>query len=70
MKKRLFCLLLAALMLLLPACASEGAAVAYETEHEHAYGASFDIAPTDGGAVTQQVRYCKICHKEQIHPKQ
>ncbi len=70
MRKRLFCLLLAALTLLLCACAGESAPEAYQTDHAHVYGASYDVAPADGGAVTQQVRYCKICHQEQIHPKQ
>ena len=70
MKKRLFCLLLAALLPLLCACASEGAPLSYEIEHQHAFGASHDVAPGDGGEVTEQVRYCKICHAEQVHPKQ
>ena len=71
MKKRLFlCVAFLLASLLLCACASEGRAQAYQTEHEHSFGASYDVAPADGGEVTQQVRYCKICHAEQIHPKQ
>ena len=70
MKKRLFLCLLLLLLSTLVACAGEGATTAYETAHEHSFGASYDIAPTDGGAVREQVRYCKICHAEQIHPKQ
>ena len=70
MKKRLLLCLLVLLTLLACACAAEGDPVAYQTEHEHSFGASVDIAPADGGAVTQQVRYCKICHLEQVHPKQ
>ncbi len=71
MKKRLFLwvpLLLA--LLLFSACAGEGDTLPYETEHRHSFGASYDIVPEDGGEVTHQVRYCKICHAEQIHPKQ
>ena len=70
MKKRLFLSVILLLAVLLCACASEGRAQAYQAEHEHSFGASYDIAPADGGEVTQQVRYCKICHAEQIHPKQ
>ena len=71
MKKRLFlCVLMLCVLLLLSACAGEGEPTAYATDHKHAFGASFDIVPEDGGEVTEQVRYCKICHQEQIHPKQ
>lgn len=70
MKKHLFLCLVVLLALLLSACAGEGAPVVYTTEHEHVYGASHDVAPADGGAVTEQVRYCKICHAEQVYPKQ
>jgi hypothetical protein len=71
MKKRvLFCLLSLLAALLFSACAGEGSPEPYQIEHEHSFGASHDIAPEDGGEVTEQVRYCKICHQEQIHPKQ
>ena len=70
MIRRIIPAFLVLLMLLACACAAEGDPVAYQTEHEHSFGASFDIAPADGGAVTHQVRYCKICHLEQVHPKQ
>lgn len=71
MRKRLFLCLLALLALLLfGACAGEGASVSYKTDHEHVYGASFDVEPAEGGMITEQVRYCKICHAEQVHPKQ
>ena len=70
MKKSLFLCLLLLLALVCCACGSEGSPKAYQTEHEHAFGASYDVAPEDGGAVTQQVRYCTICHEEQVHPKQ
>ena len=69
MKKILLCLLLL-LTLGFCACGGEGTPVPYQVEHEHSFGASHDIAPEQGGEVTHQVRYCKICHKEQIHPKQ
>lgn len=69
MKKRLFLCLLVLLLLALCACGEEGETVPYETEHEHIFGASYDILPEEGGALTQQVRYCKICHAEQVHPK-
>ncbi len=70
MKKRLFLCFVILLALFLSACAGEGAPVVYVTEHEHVWGASYDVAPADGGAVTEQVRYCKICHAEQPPPKQ
>ena len=71
MKKRLFlCVAFLLAAMLLCACAGEGRTEEYQTEHEHSFGASFDVAPADGGEVTHQVRYCKICHAEQIHPKQ
>ena len=71
MKKRLFLsMLLLLAVLLFSACAGEGEPTAYQTEHRHVFGASYDILPEDGGEVTHQVRYCKICHAEQIHPKQ
>ncbi len=59
MRKRLFCILLAALLLLLPACAGTGADTPYETAHEHVYGFWYDRA--EGG----RVRYCKICFAQQ-----
>ena len=59
MRKRLFCLLLAALLLLASACAGTGADTPYETAHEHVYGFWYDRA--EGG----RVRYCKICFAQQ-----
>ncbi len=71
MKKRLFfCVSVLLALLLFSACAVEGEPMAYQTEHRHVFGASYDVVPEDGGEVTHQVRYCKICHLEQIHPKQ
>ena len=70
MKKSLFLCLLVLLMLLVCACAGGNDPVMYQTEHEHSFGASHDIQSLDGGEVTQQVRYCKICHAEQILPKE
>lgn len=59
MRKRLFCLLLAILLLLLPACSDAGKPQTYESEHEHVYGFWYERA--EGG----RVRYCKICFAEQ-----
>ena len=71
MKKRLFLCLLALLSaLLFCACAREGKPLFYQTEHDHVWSASYDVAPTEGNVVSEQVRYCKICHAEQTHPKQ
>ena len=70
MKMQIILCLLLLLTLVFCACGGEGSPTPYQAEHEHSFGASHDIAPEEGGEVTQQVRYCKICHKEQIHPKQ
>ena len=59
MRKRIFCILLAVLMLLLCACAGKGADTCYEAEHEHVYGFWYERA--EGG----RIRYCKICFHEQ-----
>ena len=60
MRKRLFCVLLAALMLLLVACSGAGKATSYEKEHEHVYGFWYERA--EGG----RERYCKICIEAQV----
>lgn len=60
MRKRLFCLFMAVLMLLLPACAGKGADTSYEQEHEHVYGFWYERA--EGG----RERYCKICFEVQV----
>ena len=49
MRKRIFCILLAVLMLLLCACAGKGADTCYEAEHEHVYG--FWYARAEGGRI-------------------
>ena len=59
MRKRLFCLLLAALLPLFAACSDAGKDTQYEREHEHVYGFWYERA--EGG----RVRYCKICFAEQ-----
>ena len=60
MRKRVFCVLLAVLMLLLSSCAVHGADTRYETEHEHVYGFWYERA--EGG----RERYCKICFEMQV----
>ena len=60
-------LLLLATVLLLSACAAEGAPVSYEKEHEHVYGFWYAATPDEGEAENvSQVRYCKICHEPQL----
>ena len=56
--------LLALALLALGGCAGAGDAVAYDTEHEHVYGFWYDAQSDDGAR--RQVRYCKICHAEQV----
>ena len=70
MKKPFVLCLLLLLTLVFCACSGESTPAPYQIEHEHSFGASHDIAPEEGGEVMQQVRYCKICHAEQVHPKQ
>ena len=70
-----FCVILMIVTLLfclLCACAGEGDPVAYENEaHTHVYGHWCDAAPeTEGAPVTKEVRYCKICHAEDIREKE
>ena len=65
MRKRLFCILLAALLLLLPACAGTGADTPYEAEHEHVYGFWYDVKPLTCVSEGEQIRYCKICLAEE-----
>lgn len=65
---------LAALALLLcvtTACGGEGRTVTYaEQEHTCAFGHWSDAAPeNEGDPITQEVRYCKVCHAEELRPK-
>ena len=67
--------ILALLLLLscaLLSCAGEGDPITYNgQEHTHVYGHWYDAAPeTEGGAVTHEVRYCKICHAEDVRVKE
>ena len=69
-----FCVVLMILALLscvLPACEEAGDPVTYsEVEHTHTYGHWYDAAPeTEGAPVTREVRYCKICHAEDVREK-
>ena len=59
MRKRLLCLVLAVLALLVCACAKVGEDTPYACEHEHVYGFWYERA--EGG----RERYCKICFEVQ-----
>ena len=65
-------LLLALLACALLACAQTGDPVTYgEGEHTCVFGHWCDAAPdAEGGAVTKEVRYCKICHTEETREKE
>ncbi len=70
-----FCAVLALLLLLscaLLACAGEGDPTAYENEaHTCVFGHWYDAAPEgEGQPVTHEVRYCKICHAEDVREKE
>ena len=68
MRKCLIVALALLLCVLMTSCASEGLPQEYTAEHEHVYGYWYDVAPAEGETVTQQVRYCKICHAPQTRP--
>ena len=64
MRKCLIVALALLLCVLMVSCAAEGLPQEYTTEHEHVYGFWYDAQSDDG--VRRQVRYCKICHAEQV----
>jgi len=66
MKKRIFALLCAVLVLLLTACGGTGDPVLYVDEsHEHVYGFWYDVKPLTCVSEGEQIRYCKICLAEE-----
>ena len=69
-----FCVVLACLVLLLcllAACAADGEPEAYlPAEHTHTYGYWYDAAPEEGDTAPRQVRYCRICHAEEVRVKE
>ena len=65
-----FFAILALLCCLFSACSGRGESEPYAGEHTHVYGHWQDAAPTSGDEVTHEVRYCKICHHEEIRDKQ
>lgn len=64
--------LLTCLSWMLVACAESGEPIPYTAgEHIHAYGHWVDAAPENEGApVTKEVRYCKVCHLEEVREKE
>ncbi len=64
-------MVLTLLFCLLCACAGEGDPITYNgQEHTHVYGHWYDAAPETADApVTHEVRYCKICHAEDVREK-
>ena len=63
---------LALLLCAVTACAGEGRTVTYaEQEHICAFGHWSDAAPAnEGEPVTHEVRYCKVCHKEELRVRE
>ena len=64
--------ILALLLFLLCACATQGEPTLYAVEaHTHIYGHWYDAAPeAEGEPVTKEVRYCKICNCEELRDKE
>ena len=63
--------LLLVCLVLFTACGGAQTTYLYPTgEHAHVFGVRYEVVSANCVTVGQQVRYCKICHAEQIHPKQ
>ena len=66
MKKCILALLCAAAMLFFAGCAAMGDPVLYVDEaHEHVYGFWYDVTPLSCVHAGEQVRYCKVCLREE-----
>ena len=68
------CVILLALSLLLcglSACTENSEAIDYANEpHTHIFGYWYDVALTEGEDAPRQVRYCRICHAEDVRVKE